>query len=72
MNDGPLHDLLGQAQPDPGCDQAFELLDLYCEAVARGVDAGRLYPAFQSHTENCLACREDAAGLVALLRNSSL
>lgn len=72
MTDQPLRRILGHQQPDPGCDQAFELLDLYCEAVLRGADAERLFPEFQSHIENCQACREDTAGLLALLRQQAM
>ena len=36
MTDFDLEKLLGTADSDPGCDEAGELMDAYCELVARG------------------------------------
>lgn len=68
MTDKSLQALLGNAAADPGCDGAFELLDQYAEAYLRGDDVARLFPGFVTHLQNCVACREDAEGLIALLR----
>ena len=67
MSDDPLARLLGHARRDPGCEGAFAELDAYCDAVRRGEDAARRFPAFTAHVENCAACREDTEGLLAAL-----
>ena len=63
-----LEKLLGTNEPDPGCDEAGELMDAYCEAVARGEKVSAQFDAFVTHMRNCDACREDMEGLLAALR----
>lgn len=53
---------------DPGCDAAFEALDRYIEALLRGDDVTATYADVVTHLRNCSACREDAEGLLAALR----
>ena len=67
MSDHPLERLLGRHDRDPGCDGAFELLDLYVEARRQGIDVDARYPEFVAHIRNCAACREDTEGLLAAL-----
>lgn len=67
-NGDPLNTLLGRAGPDPGCEAVFELLDRYCEAVLSGADAATRFPGLALHLHNCVACREDAEGLLEVLR----
>lgn len=71
MTDHALHHLLGSGDRDPGCDRAFEVLDQYCEALHRGEDGAARFPDFAAHIRNCVACREDTAGLLAALRTGS-
>jgi hypothetical protein len=63
-----LHKLLGSGDPDPGCDEAGELMDAYCELVARGEPVPDRYTEFLTHMHNCPACREDMEGLLAMLQ----
>lgn len=60
--------LLGSADVDRGCEDAGELMDAYCEHVARGEPVSDRYAAFLTHMYNCTACREDMEGLLAMLR----
>jgi hypothetical protein len=53
--------LLGPTGPEIGCDECFELLDVYVE----GTDV----PGMAAHLEGCPACREDYESLVALVRD---
>jgi hypothetical protein len=70
MND--LRDrLLGRGSRDPGCEECFEVLDQYAEALVRGVDVGRRFPEVVAHLAGCAACREDAVGLIAALRSET-
>ena len=69
MSDGLVNRLLGAGERDPGCEACFEALDAYAEAVLNGADADRLFPEVIAHLTGCAACREDAEGLVAALRN---
>lgn len=68
MTHDPLERLLGRAERDSGCDAAFEQFDRYCDAVLSGRDAVREFPDVVTHIANCPACREDAEGLLAALK----
>lgn len=52
---------------DPGCEAVFEALDRYVEAVLRGEDVSRVFAQLLVHLGNCIACREDTEGLLAVL-----
>jgi len=71
MTESDLRKLLGSADPDPGCDGAGELMDEYCELVARGEPLPARLAAFLTHMANCTACREDTDGLLAALRGEA-
>jgi hypothetical protein len=63
-----LERLLGVGVEDPGCEATFEVLDRYVEAVLRGEDVKERFAGVIAHLRNCDACREDAEGLLAALR----
>lgn len=63
-----LEKLLGDDGADPGCDAAGELMDAYSEAVANGGPIPQRFDEFARHMRNCVACREDTEGLIAMLR----
>ena len=69
MTDVDLQRILGSDNSDPGCDEAGELMDAYCERVARGEPVSDDFAAFLTHMSNCEACREDMEGLLAMLRD---
>jgi len=69
MTDFDLQKLLGSGDLDPGCEHAGELMDAYCELVARGEPVSDRYAEFLTHMHNCIACREDMEGLLAMLRD---
>lgn len=71
MIDDPLDLLLGHAGRDPGCEAVFAQLDRYCEAVRAGADVQHEFPDVVSHLRNCVACREDAEGLLAVLERDN-
>jgi hypothetical protein len=68
VSETPLRALLGHEEEDPGCEGAFEVFDAYCDAVSRGEPLDARWAGFLSHLANCAACREDAEGLLAALR----
>ena len=65
----PLRALLGHAERDPGCDAGLDVIDEYCDAVARGEPLEGLFTEYRSHLANCVACREDTEALLAALRD---
>jgi hypothetical protein len=69
MTDIDLDRLLGNVHDDPGCNDAGELMDAYCELVSRGEPVTAQYDEFLTHMSNCAACREDMEGLLAALRD---
>ncbi|HEV8448111.1 MAG TPA: hypothetical protein VGQ44_14880 [Gemmatimonadaceae bacterium] len=68
MTDIDLDRLLGSDRDDPGCDEAGELMDAYCDLVSRGEPVSDQFEEFLTHMRNCDACREDMEGLLALVR----
>ena len=65
--DDLLGRLLGAPGPDIGCEQCFELLDIYVEAELQGKDAERRVPGMQTHLDGCPACAEEHQTLGELL-----
>jgi hypothetical protein len=63
-----LGQLLGSSKDDIGCDQCFELLDVYVEAELAGQDAEHRVPGMRTHLESCPACAEEHQSLRELLR----
>jgi hypothetical protein len=59
--------LLGPSGHDIGCEQCFELLDVYVEAELAGEDAERRVPGMRTHLEGCPACAEEHDSLRELL-----
>ena len=68
MTNRDLRDLLGTSERDPGCDDAFDQFDEYCDALLRGEAVAERFASFLTHLANCTTCREDADSLLAALR----
>lgn len=49
------------------CDEVFQVLDIYTEAVARGEDPEQLLPLVKKHIELCRSCREEYETLLSIL-----
>ena len=72
MNDWPaLDDFLRTDPQDVGCDRAMEMLHVYVELVAAGVQAEQRYPGIAAHLRACGPCGEDFAGLLAAVRGEA-
>jgi hypothetical protein len=69
MTEPILDKLLGSADRDPGCDAGIDFIDEYCELVLRGEAVPDRFADFRTHIANCIACREDTEGLLAVLRD---
>jgi hypothetical protein len=59
--------LLGPADPEVGCEECFDLLDVYVEAELAGADADARLPGMRAHLEGCPACAEEHESLRELL-----
>ena len=63
-----LEDRVGQlldvAADDPGCEAVFDVLHVYVDALLSGKPAAEPFASVLSHLRQCLACREDAEGLL--------
>jgi len=64
-----LDELLGNTDRDPGCDAGMDLIDEYCDLVARGDPIPARFSEFVTHIANCVTCREDTASLLAAIRD---
>ena len=49
------------------CDDVYELLDQYTEAVVHGENAKQLMPLVKHHIEICPDCREEFEALLRIL-----
>lgn len=59
---------LKRTQPQElDCDECFELLDEYAEAVQRGEDGDDLMKAVRAHLERCQDCGEEFEALAQAL-----
>ena len=56
--------LAASSEPWFSCDDCFEYIDSYVEALVR--DGRQLDEAFRVHLIMCAACREEAESLIAL------
>ncbi len=62
-----LRRFLGPAGPDLGCDECFELVDIYVEAELAGEDADFRVPGMRAHLQGCPACAEEHDSLLELM-----
>jgi predicted anti-sigma-YlaC factor YlaD len=65
MTDPALERILGPREPEIGCDECFELLDVYVEQP--DTEAEARVPGMRAHLEGCPACREEYESLRALI-----
>jgi hypothetical protein len=49
---------------DAGCDETFELIDLYVELTLRGGGPELRFPRVAAHLRSCHPCAEDFDGLL--------
>jgi len=54
---------------DVGCDEAMEILHVYVDLIAAGVDAAARYPGVAVHLAACGPCAEDFHGLLAAVQD---
>ncbi len=52
------------------CDQVYQLLDQFAEAVLRGEDVSKLMPLVQQHLEMCPDCQAEFEALLRTLKAS--
>jgi DNA-binding FrmR family transcriptional regulator len=50
------------------CDDVYQLLDEFTEAVAQGKDVAKLMPLVQQHLEMCPDCHEEFEALLQVVR----
>jgi hypothetical protein len=70
-NQPPAEHLIGPTDPELGCDECFEALDVYVELELTGMTADAQMPLMSAHLRGCSACRDDHDSLLALLRADS-
>jgi hypothetical protein len=59
--------LTGPGEPELGCDECFDTLDVYVEAVLAGQPADERVPGMSAHLAGCPACHEDFLSLVTFV-----
>ena len=63
--------LTGPGEPELGCDECFDALDVYVEQVLAGEPADERLPGMRAHLVGCPACHEDFLSLVAFVVRES-
>ncbi|GAA2499424.1 hypothetical protein [Terrabacter carboxydivorans] len=66
LSDASVDELLRDTTPWLSCEECFERMDAYAEAVARGLSAHD--QAMDRHLGACPACDEEARSLIELLQ----
>ena len=65
---GPSREMLAMLQKteehEYSCDEAYAILDLYAEVVAKGEDPAPLMPLVERHLDLCDTCREEFEALL--------
>ena len=59
--------LTGPGEPEIGCDECFDALDVYVELTLQGGPADERFPGMRAHLHGCPACHEDFLSLFALV-----
>jgi hypothetical protein len=59
--------LTGPGEPEIGCDECFDSLDVYVELTLAGRNADERVPGMRAHLVGCPACHEDFLSLVAFV-----
>ena len=54
------------------CDDVYQLLDEFTEAVAQSKDIAKLMPLVQQHLEMCPDCHEEFEALLRVARATQL
>jgi len=66
MNGWPALDRFLQTDPrDVGCAEALEILHVYVDLAAAGLDPQQRNPGVAAHLRACGPCGEDFTGLLA-------
>lgn len=68
MNGWSALDRFLQTDPrDVGCSEALEILHVYADLAAAGLDPQQRYPGVAAHLRACGPCGEDFTGLLAVV-----
>lgn len=66
-----LRALLTTNPHDVGCEQTWQLIDVYAALVLAVQDPDRTLPGIAAHLAGCDPCAEDYRGLLHLMRTAS-
>jgi hypothetical protein len=59
--------LTGPGEPELGCDECFDALDVYVDLLIAGEPADERVPGMRAHLVGCPACHEDFLSLFAFV-----
>ena len=52
------------------CEEVYNVVDVYAEAVARGEDPAEILPLVKHHLEMCAPCLEEYEALMRILEEN--
>lgn len=62
-----MHMLINMHEEEMPCEDVFEVMDLYAEAVNRGEDVSQVMPLVEKHLIVCGMCREEFEMLMDMM-----
>lgn len=66
-----LRKLLATDPRDVGCEQTWQLIDVYAELVLASEDPETRFPGITAHLSSCDPCSEDYRGLLEAMRTAA-
>lgn len=66
-----LRTLLTTDPRDAGCEETWQLIDVYAELVLAGSDPEQTFPGITAHLRSCDPCVEDYRGLLNAARHAA-
>lgn len=66
-----LRALLTTDPRDVGCEETWQLIDVYAELVLSGEDPELALPGITAHLSSCDPCAEDYRGLLETMRGAA-
>jgi hypothetical protein len=64
------HELASTQEVEFDCEQVYQLLDQFAEAVLRGQDGAPWVPLIRAHLERCSDCRQEFEALLRVLQGA--
>ncbi len=62
-----IHSIAHTQEEELDCNEVYELMDIYAEAVNSGQEYTEVLPMVRQHLEVCTCCKEEIEALLRIL-----